>query len=78
MNTKTQERIERIISIVRNASGNDGLMRDALLIQLKEQDRDTRHACAERSQAAILNREAMTLEEAASTAHDACINAQSV
>lgn len=51
LNPATQERITHVLSMVPNlaklsAESRRGI-EDAVLMALKEQDRDTRHACAE-------------------------------
>ncbi len=77
MKTATRTRIDRILKLC-----PPGMYQMQVSFELEtillEQDRDTRHACAEAAQTALLNSQALMLEEAASTAYAACMNAQAI
>lgn len=75
--TTTQERIERTITatlLCELTEEQKALLRCTILAALKEQDRDTRHACAE----AVLACAHPHLPDEAQRAAQACMNAHAV
>ncbi len=83
LSPKTQERIDRVILALNEAWSQQDktILLNAIELVLKEQDRDTRHACAE----AVLManprdaaHEHPLVVECFNRAHQACMNAQAV
>lgn len=71
MKPSTQERVDRITLAAFNGRISEEAFRGLVLSTLKEQDRDTRHACAE----AVINLPHSIRNEIDSVrAHQACMN----
>lgn len=83
MNAKTQDRIDRVLAAmftfahIGEVSEDD--IKAAIELALKEQDRDTRHACAEAMNLNLIQSNYhMPASEVLTRAHQACMNTQAV
>lgn len=75
MNAKTQARIDRLCAMADVAANRTTpMLRVAIEEELRAQDRDTRHACAE----AVVMLAGEQGELMANAAHQACLNTQAV
>lgn len=77
MNPYTQTRVDRIVEEVYHGGMNQEALRALILTVLKEQDRDTRHACAE-AVANCAKTHSTLLYVRFDEAHSACLNVQAV
>jgi len=80
MKPTTQARIDRVANLVSDhiTPGRAAALRETVEFILKEQDRDTRHACAEAVCAVYTGERVMSKAEIVNAAHAACMNAYSV
>jgi len=80
MNANTEASVARILSRVSPyvTAGQLAALSEIVEYELKRQDRDTRHACAEAVNAIYDGSEVMTKVEIINRAHAACINTQAV
>lgn len=80
MNPKTKQRIDRIVYRVNDylTPGQAAALREIVEHELREQDRDTRHACAE-AVLSIRNEDVLfSSQRAVDRAHAACINTSAI
>lgn len=82
MKPATQARIDAVLTAmftyahIGEVSEED--IREAIRLALLEQDRDTRHACAEAVSAVYTGELVMSKAEIVHAAHQACMNARTV
>lgn len=79
MNAKTQERIDRLLATACHPDVPDADFRLVAETILKEQDRDTRHACADAMNLDLIqNNYHMPASEVLTRAQQACMNVQAI
>lgn len=78
MNPLTQTRIDRIVTAAYHGQISEEALRGLILSTLREQDRDTRHACAEAIAFSTVQPCSSETNEAIARAHSACMNAHAI
>ena len=78
MKPETQKRVDRLCQAAWNGRISPESLRGLVLATLKEQDRDTRHACAEAVCFSTVERAIPEVNDAITRAHGACINTVAV